>query len=115
MVDKHIGCLNLIYHGILRKITLIILSKLYKLQYELPFFLLYQAYQQLDEPHLAQMNFSWALSLDPQGTNSMIKEAMNQQRFTSLENSTIDEDEEFTMDNEEDRDFDNSEHQMSDS
>ena len=35
----------------------------------------------MDQPHLAQMNFSWAMSLDPQGTNTMIKEAMNQQRY----------------------------------
>ena len=27
------------------------------------------------------MNFSWAMTLDPQGANAMIKEAMNQQRY----------------------------------
>jgi len=61
-----------------------------------------QAYQQLDEPHLAQMNFSWALSLDPLGTNTMIKEAMNQQRFASLDKTTIDDGEE---EEEDDDDF----------
>ena len=44
-----------------------------------------QVYQQLSEPHLAQMNFSWAMSLDPQGTNTMIKEAMNQQHYVNDE------------------------------
>ena len=38
------------------------------------------------------MNFSWALSLDPQGTNTMIKEAMNQQRFATMEESTLEGD-----------------------
>ena len=38
------------------------------------------------------MNFSWALSLDPQGTNTMIKEAMNQQRFASIDESTLEDD-----------------------
>ena len=52
----------------------------------------FQAYQLLDEPHLAQMNFSWALSLDPQGTNTMIKEAMNQQRFASIDETTLEDD-----------------------
>lgn len=32
---------------------------------------------------MAQMNFSWALSLDPQGAHTNIKEAMNQQRFST--------------------------------
>ena len=38
------------------------------------------------------MNFSWALGLDPQGTNTMIKEAMNQQRFASIDESTLEDD-----------------------
>ena len=49
------------------------------------------------------MNFSWALSLDPQGANTKIKEAMNQQRFatsnTTLE--SIDEDDDMISDLEE--------------
>lgn len=45
------------------------------------------------------MNFSWALSLDPQGTNTMIKEAMNQQRFASIDESTLEDeiDEAFSL------------------
>lgn len=49
----------------------------------LVYFMIGKTYQKMDEPHLAQMNFSWAMNLDPQGTNTMIKEAMNQQRYVS--------------------------------
>ena len=55
------------------------------------------------------MNFSWALSLDPQGTNTMIKEAMNQQRFASLDNTTMDEED----DNEDDEFVDGDEGDIS--
>ena len=57
------------------------------------------------------MNFSWALSLDPQGTNTMIKDAMNQQRFG--DQSTVDEEDEFTLGEEETNELQDSE--MSDS
>ena len=42
--------------------------------------LLSQAYQVLGEHHLAMMNFSWALDLDPKGTNNHIKEAVERQQ-----------------------------------
>ncbi|XP_065052437.1 cell division cycle protein 27 homolog isoform X2 [Rhopilema esculentum] len=41
----------------------------------LVYFLFGKIYRKLGQVHLAQMNFSWAMSLDPQGANSMIKEA----------------------------------------
>ena len=37
--------------------------------------MLFQIHRKRGQVHLAQMNFSWAMSLDPQGANSMIKEA----------------------------------------
>jgi len=39
------------------------------------YFLFGKIHRKRGQVHLAQMNFSWALSLDPQGANSMIKEA----------------------------------------
>ena len=57
----------------------------------LVYFLIGKAHQQLDEPHLAQMNFSWAMSLDPQGTNTTIKEAMNQQHYMSADHDFLDD------------------------
>lgn len=51
----------------------------------------HQAYQKLGEVHLAQMNFSWALNLDPQGAHTKIKEAMNQQRFTTSNSRSLDD------------------------
>jgi len=34
----------------------------------------------LGENHLAMMNFSWALDLDPKGINNHIKEAIDKQQ-----------------------------------
>ena len=34
----------------------------------------------LGENHLAMMNFSWALDLDPKGANNHIKEAIDKQQ-----------------------------------
>jgi len=64
------------------------------------YYLFGKAYQQLGELHLAQMNFSWAMSLEPQGANNLIKEAMNQQRYlnTGSEQSDDDMQEESTVD-----------------
>lgn len=64
----------------------------------LVFYMIGKVYQQLNEPHLAQMNFSWAMDLDPQGTNTMIKEAMSQQRFASLEEDEFDGEDDEMMD-----------------
>ena len=41
----------------------------------LVYFLFGKIYRKRGQVHLAQINFSWAMSLDPQGANSMIKEA----------------------------------------
>ena len=43
-----------------------------------------QTYKVLGENHLAMMNFSWALDLDPKGINNHIKEAIDKQRGRSL-------------------------------
>ncbi|XP_076811435.1 cell division cycle protein 27 homolog isoform X2 [Clavelina lepadiformis] len=49
----------------------------------LVYFLIGKTYKVLGENHLAMMNFSWALDLDPKGINNHIKEAINKQQDTS--------------------------------
>nr|CAB3229182.1 cell division cycle protein 27 homolog [Phallusia mammillata] len=46
----------------------------------LVYFLLGKVYKVLGENHLAMMNFSWALDLDPKGINNHIKEAIDKQQ-----------------------------------
>lgn len=36
-----------------------------------------QVYKKLGQTHLALMNFSWAMDLDPKGANNQIKEAID--------------------------------------
>lgn len=43
----------------------------------LPFSLTPQVYKKLGQTHLALMNFSWAMDLDPKGANNTIKEAID--------------------------------------
>ncbi|XP_002739953.1 cell division cycle protein 27 homolog [Saccoglossus kowalevskii] len=43
----------------------------------LVYFLLGKVYKKLGQTHLALMNFSWAMDLDPKGTNNQIKEAID--------------------------------------
>lgn len=66
----------------------------------LVYFLFGKIYRKRGQPHLAQMNFSWAMSLDPQGANSMIKEA----RYTQgdEDESSLDLDITDPADNEQD-------------
>uniref|UniRef100_H2ZI35 Cell division cycle protein 27 homolog n=1 Tax=Ciona savignyi TaxID=51511 RepID=H2ZI35_CIOSA len=44
------------------------------------YFLIGKVYKVLGENHLAMMNFSWALDLDPKGINNHIKEAIDKQQ-----------------------------------
>lgn len=37
----------------------------------------FQVYKKLGQTHLALMNFSWAMDLDPKGANNQIKEAID--------------------------------------
>uniref|UniRef100_F6XWY9 Cell division cycle protein 27 homolog n=1 Tax=Ciona intestinalis TaxID=7719 RepID=F6XWY9_CIOIN len=46
----------------------------------LVYFLIGKVYKVLGENHLAMMNFSWALDLDPKGINNHIKEAIDKQQ-----------------------------------
>ncbi|XP_070569876.1 cell division cycle protein 27 homolog [Ptychodera flava] len=43
----------------------------------LVYFLLGKVYKKLGQTHVALMNFSWAMDLDPKGTNNQIKEAID--------------------------------------
>ncbi len=40
------------------------------------YFSIGQVYKKLGEPHLELMNFAWAMDLDPKGSNSLIKQAI---------------------------------------
>lgn len=43
----------------------------------LVYFLIGKVYKKLGQTHLALMNFSWAMDLDPKGANNQIKEAID--------------------------------------
>ncbi|EDO43788.1 predicted protein, partial [Nematostella vectensis] len=43
----------------------------------LVYFLIGKVYKKLGQAHLAQMNFSWAIDLDPKGANNQIKDAID--------------------------------------
>ncbi|XP_015678739.1 cell division cycle protein 27 homolog [Protobothrops mucrosquamatus] len=45
----------------------------------LVYFLIGKVYKKLGQTHLALMNFSWAMDLDPKGANNQIKEAIDKQ------------------------------------
>ncbi|XP_068751577.1 cell division cycle protein 27 homolog isoform X1 [Montipora capricornis] len=54
----------------------------------LVYFLLSKVYKKLGQNHLAQMNFSWAIDLDPKGANNQIKEAINKRYLPDEEDNT---------------------------
>lgn len=54
----------------------------------LVYFLLSKVYRKLGQNHLAQMNFSWAIDLDPKGANNQIKEAINKRYLPDDEDCT---------------------------
>lgn len=57
-----------------------------------------QVYKKLGENHLAQMNFSWAIDLDPKGANNQIKEAINKRYLPDDDDTTMGLDTADTMD-----------------
>lgn len=50
-------------------------------------FPLHQVYKKLGQTHLALMNFSWAMDLDPKGANNQIKEAIDKRYLPDDEGS----------------------------
>uniref|UniRef100_A0A8C9V143 Cell division cycle protein 27 homolog n=1 Tax=Scleropages formosus TaxID=113540 RepID=A0A8C9V143_SCLFO len=58
----------------------------------LVYFLIGKVYKKLGQTHLALMNFSWAMDLDPKGANNQIKEAIDKRYLP-------DDDEPITPDN----------------
>ena len=57
-----------------------------------------QVYKKLGQNHLAQMNFSWAIDLDPKGANNQIKEAINKRYLPDDDDNTMGLDANDTMD-----------------
>ncbi|RUS71208.1 hypothetical protein EGW08_021033 [Elysia chlorotica] len=53
----------------------------------LVYFLMGKVQKKLGNTHLAMMNFSWAMDLDPKGLNNQIKEAVNKRYVTEDEDS----------------------------
>lgn len=51
-----------------------------------------QVYKKLGQTHLALMNFSWAMDLDPKGANNQIKEAIDKRYLPDDEEPVIPED-----------------------
>lgn len=49
---------------------------------------LMQVHKKLGNTHLALMNFSWAMDLDPKGVNNQIKEAIDK-RYATEEDDTL--------------------------
>lgn len=47
-----------------------------------------QVYKKLGQTHLALMNFSWAMDLDPKGANNQIKEAIDK-RYLPEDEGTV--------------------------
>ncbi|XP_064598643.1 cell division cycle protein 27 homolog [Liolophura sinensis] len=53
----------------------------------LVYFLIGKVHKKLGNTHLAMMNFSWAMDLDPKGANNQIKEAIDKRYVTEDEDS----------------------------
>uniref|UniRef100_A0AAY4E1U3 Cell division cycle protein 27 homolog n=1 Tax=Denticeps clupeoides TaxID=299321 RepID=A0AAY4E1U3_9TELE len=58
----------------------------------LVYFLIGKVYKKLGQTHLALMNFSWAMDLDPKGANNQIKEAIDKRYLPDDEEPVIPED-----------------------
>ncbi|XP_064170879.1 cell division cycle protein 27 homolog [Anguilla rostrata] len=54
----------------------------------LVYFLIGKVYKKLGQTHLALMNFSWAMDLDPKGVNNQIKEAIDK-RYLPDDEETV--------------------------
>ena len=48
----------------------------------------FQVHKKLGNTHLALMNFSWAMDLDPKGANNQIKEAIDKRYVTDEDDPT---------------------------
>lgn len=48
-----------------------------------------KVHKKLGQTHLAQMNFSWAIDLDPKGANNQIKDAIDKRYLPDDEDSTL--------------------------
>ncbi|KAK3082935.1 hypothetical protein FSP39_009477, partial [Pinctada imbricata] len=55
----------------------------------LVYFLIGKVHKKLGNTHLALMNFSWAMDLDPKGVNNQIKEAIDKRYVTEDEDSLV--------------------------
>ncbi|XP_028674559.1 cell division cycle protein 27 homolog [Erpetoichthys calabaricus] len=58
----------------------------------LVYFLIGKVYKKLGQTHLALMNFSWAMDLDPKGANNQIKEAIDKRYLPDDEEPVPQED-----------------------
>uniref|UniRef100_A0A3Q3BHS8 Cell division cycle protein 27 homolog n=1 Tax=Kryptolebias marmoratus TaxID=37003 RepID=A0A3Q3BHS8_KRYMA len=57
----------------------------------LVYFLIGKVYKKLGQTHLALMNFSWAMDLDPKGANNQIKEAIDKRYLPEDEGTATDQ------------------------
>uniref|UniRef100_A0A8C5PSC2 Cell division cycle protein 27 homolog n=1 Tax=Leptobrachium leishanense TaxID=445787 RepID=A0A8C5PSC2_9ANUR len=57
----------------------------------LVYFLIGKVYKKLGQTHLALMNFSWAMDLDPKGANNQIKEAIDKRYLPEDEEAVTQE------------------------
>uniref|UniRef100_A0A3P8VHH3 Cell division cycle protein 27 homolog n=1 Tax=Cynoglossus semilaevis TaxID=244447 RepID=A0A3P8VHH3_CYNSE len=55
----------------------------------LVYFLIGKVYKKLGQTHLALMNFSWAMDLDPKGANNQIKEAIDKRYLPEDEGAEL--------------------------
>ena len=49
----------------------------------------FQVHKKLGNTHLALMNFSWAMDLDPKGINNQIKEAIDKRYVTEEDDPLV--------------------------
>ena len=47
-----------------------------------------QVHKKMGNTHLALINFSWAMDLDPKGTNNHIKETINKRYLTEEDDTS---------------------------
>ncbi|XP_078140976.1 cell division cycle protein 27 homolog isoform X4 [Centroberyx gerrardi] len=63
----------------------------------LVYFLIGKVYKKLGQTHLALMNFSWAMDLDPKGANNQIKEAIDKRYLPEDEAAEVEDSQESSM------------------
>lgn len=79
----------MIFIVIITIIIIIIIIRLISLY--LSFIVHSKVYKKLGQTHLAQMNFSWAIDLDPKGANNQIKDAIDKRYLPDDDDSTLHE------------------------